>query len=346
MSEKNAPKKSAGRRALRVIGIVIVVLVVVLAIVVMRVGTIVKSSVNTLGPQMLGVPVSLQHASFYPLKGEIRMRDLVIGSPDEEKFGTNAIFRLGGLSVDIAMAELLKGDVHIKDVTITGPEVWYQKTLTSSNIGRLLEILEEKYPKDDSDKEKKDEPKKEKKDGKPVVIDHFLFDEGYIGSNLFIGKKIPLLKIEMHDIGKEGAFMPGQIVVILVKNILSSVVSLVTSAGGAAVDAVGDVGGAAVDAVGAVGGMAKDAVGGAAKAIGSLIGGKDKAEEGEDGAKKAPESDESKQKAEEAQQKVEELQQKAEKEIDRATEKAEKEVGRALGKLGSLLDGKGKDKAE
>ncbi len=276
MSEKAAPKKrSIGKRILRTLGIVVVVLVVILGIVLARVGTIIKSSVNTLGPQVLGVPVSLEHASFYPLKGEIRMRDLVIGSPDEEKYGTNAIFRLGGLSVDIAMKELLTGNVHIKDITITGPEVWYQKTLTSSNIGRLLEILEEKYPADDSKKkDKKDKPEDEK-EGKPVVIDHFLFDEGYIGSNLFLGKKIPLLKIELNDLGKDGAAMPGQIAVLLVKNILSSVVSLVTNVGGAAVDTVGDVGKAAAGAVGDAG---KAAVGGAKKVFGSLFSGKDKAD--------------------------------------------------------------------
>lgn len=260
-------------KAFRIIGIVLLVLVVVVGIVLARVGTIIKTSVNTLGPQVLGVPVSLEHASFYPLKGEIRMRNLVIGSPDEEKFGTNAIFRLGGLSVDLAMKDILAGNVHIRDITVTGPEVWYQKTLTSSNIGRLLEILEEKYPADDSKKkEKKDKPD-EKTEGKPVVIDHFLFDEGYIGSNLFIGKKIPLLKIELNDIGKDGAFMPGQIVVILVKNILSSVVSLVTNVGGAAVDTVGDVGKAAAGVVGDAGKAAAGAIGSVAKGIGSLFGG-------------------------------------------------------------------------
>ena len=105
------------------------------------------------------------------------------------------------------------------------------------------------------------------------MIDHFLFDEGYIGSNLFIGKKIPLLKIELNDIGKDGAFMPGQIVVILVKNILSSVVSLVTNVGGAAVDTVGDVGKAAAGVVGDAGKAAAGAIGSVAKGIGSLFGG-------------------------------------------------------------------------
>ncbi len=258
-------------KTFRIIGVILLVLVIIVGIVLARVGTIIKTSVNTLGPQVLGVPVSLEHASFYPLKGEIRMRNLVIGSPDEEKFGTNAIFRLGGLSVDLAMKDILAGDVHIRDITITGPEVWYQKTLTSSNIGRLLEILEEKYPPNDS--KDKDKPETKKGESKPVVIDHFLFDEGYIGSNLFIGKKIPLLKIELKDIGKDGAFMPGQIVIILVKNILSSVVSLVANVGGAAVDAVGDVGVAAVDAVGTAGKAAVGAVGSVAKGIGSLFGG-------------------------------------------------------------------------
>lgn len=266
-----AEKKRGFPRFLR--GLAIAVLVVVAAVVLAKywLGHAIRGAVNGLGPQVMGVPVSVECVSVDIIGGEIRMGNLVIGSPDEEKYGTNAIFRLGGLSIDIAMGALLAGDIHIRDITVTGPEVWYQKTLTSSNIGRLLEILEEKYPKDDSSEEKKD--KVEKKDGKPVVIDHFLFDEGYIGSNLFIGKKIPLLKIELRDIGKDGAFMPGQIVILLVKNILSSVVSLVANVGGAAVDAVGDIGGAAVDAVGDVGKAAVGGVISAAKGIGSLFGG-------------------------------------------------------------------------
>lgn len=276
MSEGEAPKRrSLGRRILRVAGIAAGILVVLAAIVLMRVGTIIKTSVNTLGPQALGVPVSLGHASFHPLSGKVRMRDLVIGSPDGEKFGTNAIFRLGGLSVDIAMGELLAGDVHIRDIAITGPEVWYQKTLTSSNIGRLLEILEEKYPSDGAKAQKEEKDGEASgKGGSPVVIDHFLFDDGYIGSNLFAGRKIPLLKIELNDIGKDGAFMPGQVVVLLVRNILSSVVSLVANAGGAAVDAVGAVGNAAVDAVGAVGNAADSVI----KGIGGIFGGSEGAE--------------------------------------------------------------------
>ena len=47
----------------RILGIILLVLVVVVGIVLARVGTIIKSSVNTLGPQVLGVPVSLEHAS-------------------------------------------------------------------------------------------------------------------------------------------------------------------------------------------------------------------------------------------------------------------------------------------
>ena len=105
------------------------------------------------------------------------------------------------------------------------------------------------------------------------MIDHLLVKEGTVGIKMGIGGEVPLLKIELNDIGKDGAMMPVQVVKLLVTSIVKGVLSAVANVGGAAVDAVGDAGKAAVGVVGDAGKAAASAVGSVAKGIGSLFGG-------------------------------------------------------------------------
>ena len=285
-----AKGKSKTKKVLAIVGIVLAAIVVALAIVLSRLGTIIKSSVNQLGPTVLGVPCQLESCSVYPLKGEIEMKHLEVGNP--EGYSTPYLFHLDGMNFKMSIWEIFKGAVHINEIRVIGPHVWYHKTLTSSNLSDLLKILEGKYPKNEETKaEKSEKPEGGKK---TVVIDHILVDEGTIGLKFGVGGEIPLMKIELHDVGKDGALMPVQIVKMLVEAVVSSVISAVGNVGGAAIDGASAVGGAAVDAASAVGGAAVDAasavggavVGGASKVIGgigSLFGSSDKAEEANSG---------------------------------------------------------------
>ena len=255
-------KKSIGKKVLRGIGIFVAVLIVLLVSAKFWLGATIKSAVNGLGPKVLGVPVEVASASVDILGGKIRMGTLTIGNPEGFE-STPYLFKLDGLSIDLAVGDILRGNTHIYDITIDGPHVWYHQKIPSSNVSKLLDILEEKYPSDGKKKDKKDDSDKE---AKPVVIDHLLVKEGTVGIRMGIGGEVPLLKIELNDIGKDGAMMPVQIVKLLVTSIVKGVLSAVANVGGAAVDAVGDAGKAAVDA-------GKAAVGSIAKGIGSLFGG-------------------------------------------------------------------------
>jgi hypothetical protein len=263
-------KKSIGKKILRGIGIFVAVLIVLVISAKFWLGATIKSAVNNLGPKVLGVPVEVASASVDILGGKVRMGTLTIGNPEGFE-STPYLFKLDGLSIDLAVGDILRGNTHIYDITIDGPHVWYHQKIPSSNVSKLLDILEEKYP---SDGKKKDEKKDDSdKEAKPVVIDHLLVKEGTVGIRMGIGGEVPLLKIELNDIGKDGAMMPVQIIKLLVTSIVKGVLSAVANVGGAAVDAVGDAGKAAVGAVGDAGKAAVGAVGSVAKGIGSLFGG-------------------------------------------------------------------------
>ena len=241
----------------RILGIVLSVIIILVVSAKIWLGAAIKSAVNGLGPKVLGVPVEVASASVDLIGGKIRMGTLTIGNPEGFE-STPYLFQLDGLSIDLAVGDILRGNTHIYDITVDGPHVWYHQRIPSSNVSKLLDILEEKYPSDGAKKE----TKKDEKEAKPVVIDHLLVKEGTVGIKMGIGGQVPLLEIELKDIGKDGAMMPVQVVKLLVTSIVKGVLSAVANVGGSAVGAVGDAGKAAAGAIGSV-----------AKGIGSLFGG-------------------------------------------------------------------------
>lgn len=236
--------------------ITLVVIVFLLAYLNWGIGPLVKGAVNNVVPHVLGVPTSVERVDVNVLGGRFDIHNVEIGNPEgfEE---SPYLFHMDSLHIDLSVRELFKGVCHIRELHVGGPHVWYHQKLTSNNLSAFLDKLEQ--PSNNS-KEKASDKSKEKKP-MPVIIDHFLLDEGTIGLKMGVGGEIPLMEIEMRDIGKDGAFMPVQVVKILAKSIGSSIIS-----------AVGSVGGLAVDGVKAVGGIAVEGVGAAVKGVGSLFG--------------------------------------------------------------------------
>ena len=273
--------KGKGKRIRRILAGILIVLVVLVLVVVLRLGTIIKTAVNTAGPAMLGVPVSVESVSVYPLKGEVNLKALTIGNP--EGYSSEYLFRLDRMRVELAVSDLFKGKTRFREIIIEGPHVWYDRKLTRSNVGDLLENLEKLAPEESEPK-----PEKEKKEAKPVEIDRLSMQEGTVGIRVGVGMKLPLPGIELKDIGKEGALMPVQVVRLILTSIFKGVLNVVAGAGELAVEGVKEVGALAVDGVREVGSLAVDGVKGAGSlAVDGVKGAGSLAVDGVKGAGKA-----------------------------------------------------------
>ncbi|MBR3086417.1 MAG: hypothetical protein IKH04_08445 [Kiritimatiellae bacterium] len=242
-------------------------IVVAAALFLLCLGPIVKGAVKAFGPAFLGVPVNVESVSISAFSGKAEIRGFEIGNP--KGFDTPYLLHADTLAVDLSVRELLGGSCHIRDLRVIGPRVWYHRKLTSSNVSTLLEGLDSKAA-EEKEKEEKDRPDREK-DSKPVVIDHFLFDEGVVGVKVGAGVEIPLAKVELNDIGKDGALMPAQLVRVVLGAVFDSVLHAVSAIGDLATDAVGTIGGAAKDAVGAT----VNAAGSVLRGVGTIFGGDD-----------------------------------------------------------------------
>ena len=260
------------------IGVVLVVLVVVVAL---FLGPIIKGAVETVGPQVAGVEMTLEKAGVNLLTGNVKLKGLIIGNP--EGFKTPSLMELGQFVVDLDMGSLFTDTIVIKQIHIDGPQITYERGLKASNFSTLQKNLapDEK----DEDKEPEEKVAKEKKaPAKKVVIEDFLFENGnvHVSITLAGGKKltVPLATIHLEDIGKEsdGASIT-EVVNEVFGAITKSVASAVAASGDLAGDALKGAGDLSGDALKGTGDLIKDpgksadAVKGAADSIKKGIGG-------------------------------------------------------------------------
>ncbi|MBP7276138.1 MAG: AsmA family protein [Kiritimatiellae bacterium] len=256
-----------------------IVLVVVLAVVVTVVffgGPMIRSAVNTAGPKLLGVPVTLADAKFSPLQGQLVLDRLHVGNP--EGFKTDSLFEVDRVEVELDVKSLLSDTIVVRRVLVNAPQITMERGLTSSNLSTLLKNLEGE-PKDGEKSAEKpsaeeEKPAAPKKAGKKVVIDDLKVTGGQANLSVTLAQgtsaSIALGEIHMTNVGREegstGLGIPD-IVRIVVTTIIKSVIETVGNVGGAAVEGVTAAGEMALEGATAVGGAAVEgatAVGGAA----------------------------------------------------------------------------------
>ena len=262
------------------ISIALVVLFVVTAL---FLGPIIKGAVETIGPQVAGVDITLEKASVNLLSGNVKIKGLIIGNP--EGFKTPSLMELGQFVVDIKMASLFTDTIVIKQIHIDGPQITYEQALRSSNFSTLLNNMapDEKAPTEEP--EEKITTDKKKAPSKKVVIEDFLFENGKVNISITLagGKQltVPLATIHLEDIGKasDGASITeviNEVFGAITKSVGQAAASSANFAGdlaGDAGEALKGAGGAATDAAKDAAGIATDAAKGAADSIKKGIGG-------------------------------------------------------------------------
>ncbi len=259
------------KKILLITGAVILVLVVVLML---SLGSIIKSAVNTAGPKLAGVPVHLDGVSVNPLTGLVSIKGLVIGNP--QGFNTPSAMELGEFKLSIAMPSLFSDTIVIKQILINAPQITYEKSLKSSNLSTLQANL---TPKETAAQKPEAAPAPEKKKGaaKKVIIEDFQLNGAKVNMTITAlgGKKmtLPLPDIHIKDIGKKsGGASPAEVISEVFSSITKAVTEAASSVGDAAGKALKDAGGAATDAAKGATDAAKGAADSIKKGLGGLLG--------------------------------------------------------------------------
>lgn len=267
-------------KALKIIGIIIVVLIIALFAIILNLGKIVKTGINTVVPQVTKCEAHVDDVNFNVFGGKFEIKNLVIKNP--EGYKTDHAFALGHIFVNVNMGSLMSDVIEIDQVLIDAPEITYEVGLGNSNLNTILENVNSSLP--SSDEEKKEEKEEKKEGGKKVVVNLVKVTNGKIGVSAKIagGMEAPIVlpDIEIKDLGKkEGGISMVQAAAITLKTTLLSIFDVLKSSGKLLLDGAKAIGEGIVDGVKSLGDGAKDSI----KSLG------DSAKEGvkslEDGAK-------------------------------------------------------------
>ncbi len=267
-------------KALKIIGVLIVILIIAVFAIILNLGKIVKTGINTVVPQVTKCEAHVDDVNFNVFGGKFEIKNLVIKNP--EGYKTDQAFSLGHIFVNVKMGSLLSDVIEIDQVLIDAPEITYEVGLGNSNLNTILENVNSALP--SSDEEKKEEKKEEKEGGKKVVINLVKVTNGKIGVSAKIagGMEAPIVlpDIEIKDLGKkEGGISMVQAAAITLKTTLLSIFDVLKSSGKLLLDGAKAIGEGIVDGVKSLGEGAKDSV----KSLGD--GAKDSIKSLGDGAK-------------------------------------------------------------
>jgi hypothetical protein len=255
-------------KKMKIVGLVVVgLLLVLLAGVIFWGGSMIKGAVNTFGPQVMGVPVSLQSAKFMPLRGKIQLTKLHIGNP--AGFKTPGLFDLGDVDIELDSASLFSDTIVIHKIYVNAPEITYERGLLGSNISALTDQLGGS----NKTEEKKPAQAPATSGGKKVVIEQMSIRDPKMRFALTatFGQSLPVAlgQIELKDIGKDnGGVTFADAVKIIFSVLTSNIENAVLGAG----DLVGSGAKAVGSGAAAIGGAAVDGASSAVKGLGSLIG--------------------------------------------------------------------------
>ena len=182
-------------------------------------GSIVKTGVNRFGPKFTQTKVELAGAVLSPLSGSGTLSGLTVGNP--KGWTETDAFKLGKVHVDVAPLSIFGDHVVINEITIDRPEFLYETRFVSSNIKDLLKNIEKFTG--------SGEKAAETKDGKPIkfVVKKFRLTNGRATLGVGVAAvPVPLPSISLDNLGvAEGGITADQLAGVLMKNVLSSIVT-------------------------------------------------------------------------------------------------------------------------
>jgi uncharacterized protein involved in outer membrane biogenesis len=189
-----------------------VLLVVAFFIIGASVNAIVKAGVETMGPQILGVPVTIEEVDISLLSGGSNLQGSLTGLliKNPEGFHTDHAFSLPTIRARIDQNSILTDTILIDEIVIDGPVIIFEESLNgNSNLGTI-----QKRIKGFSEKDRTNNPAEQNKarasesdEAKKVQINRFIFKNAKIhlsvtalqGQTLTL--KLP--DIQLQGIGEE-----------------------------------------------------------------------------------------------------------------------------------------------
>ena len=204
-----------------VVGIVVLAVIAIVAVFVFT-GTTIKHSIQVIGSQVTGCPVTVENIDVSLLKGEITIDNFVVGNP--EGYKSESAFSLTKVHLSLVPSSLLTDKIHVREIQVIEPHVTYELGLTKSNIGQILDNVNRFAGDDDSDTPETTGP------GKDLQVDHVLFEGGQVKMTAKLlgghGVPVPLPGVELKNLGKDEPIKTIPLIAKILKSMLLGVINV------------------------------------------------------------------------------------------------------------------------
>ncbi len=263
------------KKVLLFLGVGLIVLVIAVVVGVgLFIGPIIKAGVETMGPKITQVAITLDAVDVSLFGGTAAIKGLVVGNP--EGFKTPEAIRLGKAELALDVLSVTKEKIIIRKVHVVSPEITFDGGLKSNNITQIMDNVNSAVPKDDaagSQAPAKDE-KGAAKPAPKIQVDDFLISGAKVHVHLSgpVSKEMTVTLPDIHltDLGKDkDGITPAELVRIVLSKVNVSTLKAVTEAVTASGKMLGDIG------KGVTKGVTKEATGtvkNVAESIGGLFG--------------------------------------------------------------------------
>lgn len=161
---------------------------------------VVKKGIETVGSDILGVPVSVSKVEISLKEGSAQISGLQIGNPTG--FKTDNAFSLGKIRLAIDTSYLTTDTIKINDLTIVDPKINYELAAGKNNIGVIKKNIEAK--KSPSDKKSTGERRSSNKASKSFIVENISFSGGNVTTLIgSLEKNVNLPEINIQNIGNK-----------------------------------------------------------------------------------------------------------------------------------------------
>jgi len=186
-------------RGLIVVAILLIVAVVAIG---MSLNSAIKKGIETFGPQVTGVAVTVDSVDLSIFNGKSTIKQLVVGNP--EGYKTPEAMSLGLASVAVAPGSIFSDKVVVKSIRIEAPQVTFEFGPGGSNLQRIQKNLEAFSGGGSTNTAQPAQT--ETKPGKKLQVDEIIVMGGKvtIGASALGGSVLeaPLPEIELKSLGQ------------------------------------------------------------------------------------------------------------------------------------------------
>ncbi|MYH02588.1 MAG: hypothetical protein F4142_08455 [Nitrospira sp. SB0675_bin_23] len=168
---------------------------------------LVKGGIETVGPRILGVPVTLEDVNVTLLSGtsmHAGLTGLTVNNP--EGYETSSAVSLPEIQIKVDWNSLLTDTVIVEEVLIVKPAVTFEWSLGGSYLATIHEYVKRKtWSGSDDDQEKDAEPEERQEFDKSVHVKKVTVKDAIINVSFVGGQsevtQLPLPDLELRDIG-------------------------------------------------------------------------------------------------------------------------------------------------